>query len=71
MPTHQSTNKIPKIMVFKQLINLGLTFEVKGVIIKLKQTLRRLKNPNHYSSLLNPPLRSSHIWVEALKYFRN
>ena len=41
MPTHQSTNKIPKIMVFlKQLINLGLTFKVYVVIIKLKQTER-------------------------------
>ena len=50
MPTHQSTNKIPKIIVFKQSINLGLTFEVNGVIIKLKETLRGLKSPNHCSS---------------------
>ena len=58
MPTHQFTNKIPKIMVFKQFINIGLTFEVNGIIIKLKQTLRGLKSPNHCFSLLSSPLRS-------------
>ena len=71
MPTHQFTNNIPKIMVFKQLINLYLTFEVNGVIIKLKQTGRGLESPNHCSSLLSPPPRCLHIWVEALKYFKN
>ena len=59
MPTHQFTNNIPKIMVFKQLINLYLTFEVNGVIIKLKQTLRGLKSPNHCSSLLSSKISCS------------
>ena len=69
MSTHQSTNKISKIIVFK--IALGLTFEENGVIIKLKQTGRGLESPNHCSSLLSPPPCCLHIWVEALKYFKN